>query len=316
MKIRSIEREQLCGIWAALPLPWRKDGSLDAALFSRDVARCCVSGVHGVYSGGTTGEFYAQDFECFSEVNRIMTETAHAHNVPVQAGCTALSTSEACKRVRYACDIGADIIQIALPFWLELDDDEVVAFFADIATVAGDTPIVHYDTVRSKRRISPKLYHRLCRVVPTLWGTKFGGADTYSVRQITLANPDLKVFVGEHILASSVPMGATGCYSALALLSPSWMIKYYEACHSRCWDRAFEIQNEVNRMFAQLGNLPTPGLQDTALDRIFCQVDQFLECTLDSKGPYRNSTQKDLEHVRSWVRENLPHILHSETATV
>jgi 4-hydroxy-tetrahydrodipicolinate synthase len=307
--MKPITKDQLCGMWAALPLPWQENGSLDDEIYEGDIARCCASRVNGVYSGGTTGEFYAQDFALFSQVNRILVQTAHEHGTPVQAGCTALGTEEACQRVRFAREIGADIIQIALPFWLELDDEEVVEFFKAVATAAGDVPLVHYDTGRAKRRISPGLYQRLGREVPTLWGTKFGGADIHAVKQITLANPDLKVFVGEHILASATPMGATGSYSALVLLNPGWMMEYFEACRDRQWNHAFEVQDEIGRLFSTLGSLPTPGLQDSALDRLFGQLDNFLQCPIACKPPYRSGTVSDLEYLRNWTEKNLPHLL-------
>ena len=312
--MKPITRNELCGIWAALPLPWREDGSLDDELFTRDVTSCCGAKVNGIYSGGTTGEFYAQDFAMFREVNRILTETSHAHGIRVQAGCTALSTDEVCQRARYAREIGADIVQIAIPFWLELDDAEVVEFFQAVAKAAGDVPLVHYDTARSKRRVSPVLYQRICREVPTLWGTKFGGADVFAVKQITLANPELKVFVGEHALASATPMGATGAYCALVLMNPAWMIEYYEACRDRSWNRAFEIQNEIGLLFSVLRSLPTPGLQDSALDRLFVQLDDILRCPIACRPPYRSGTAADLEYLRGWVRENLPHLLQRVAA--
>lgn len=307
--MKTITRDQLCGIWAALPLPWQEDGSLDAEIYAQDIVSCCEAKVNGIYSGGTTGEFYAQDFEMYCEVNRVLTETAHEYDVPVQAGCTALSTEEVCKRARFAREIGADLIQVAIPFWLELDDAEVIQFFREVARAAGEVPIVHYDTARAKRRISPILYQRICHEVPTLWGTKFGGADVFSVKQITLANPNLKVFVGEHALASATPMGATGAYCALVLLNPAWMIEYYEACRDRRWNRAFEVQNEIGLLFSTLRTLPTSGLQDSALDRLFGRVDGFLQCPIECKAPYRSGTEEDLEHLRSWTQKNLPHLL-------
>ncbi len=316
MSSKSIRftRNDLHGIWAALPTPWNKNGSLNRALFVEDVARICKAGVHGVYSGGTTGELYVQDFDLFAKINEALIRTAHAHGTPVQAGCTALGTDEACKRIRHSRKLGADIIQIALPFWLEMDDDEVVTFFDAVADAAGPLPIVHYDTGRSKRRVSPQLYQRIIKRVPTLWGTKFGGSDLWNVKQITMANPDLRVFVGEHILASGTPMGATGAYSSIVTLNPSWMLGYYEACRNGSWSRAFRIQNEVAVLFEGFDELVTPNMQDTAIDRIIGQVAGFMKCPIDAKGPYRHGTKKDLQILRAWVKQKLPHIMEQASS--
>ncbi len=306
MKTKSprFSRDQLIGMWSALPTPWKRNGQLDQKIYRADIERCCKAGMHGLYSGGTTGEFYVQDFGLFCEINEVLIETAHRFGKPVQAGCTALDTAEARKRIRRARQLGADLVQIALPFWLELDDEETMDFFRAVADEAGPTPIVHYDTGRAKRRISPALYQAIRKRVPTLWGTKFGGADLFLIGQITLANPDLKLFVGEVILASATPLGATGCYSALVNASPSWMLDYFEACRNRNWERAFAVQDQVRRLLSMLN----PKLQDTALDRVFGQLAGFLKCPLHSKPPYRSATQADLAQMRLWARKVAPEI--------
>jgi dihydrodipicolinate synthase/N-acetylneuraminate lyase len=220
-----------------------------------------------------------------------------------------LDTAQAQKRIAFARKIGADVIQIALPFWLELDDDEVVAFFEAVAEAAGPTPIVHYDTGRAKRRISPALYQRIRKRVPTVWGTKFGGDSIWSVKCITRANPTLKVFVGEMILASATPMGATGSYSAFVNVNSKWMLDYYEACRTRDWARAFQRQEEAGILLLGLDELATPNLQDTALDRILGQLAGFLKCPLEGKPPYRSGTKEDLRRWRAWVKDRAPRLL-------
>jgi hypothetical protein len=201
-------------------------------------------------------------------------------------------------------------VQVALPFWLQLDDGEVVDFFQAVADAAGATPIVHYDTLRAKRRISGDLYAKIVARVPTLWGTKFAEGDIFMVRLITLANPQLRVFVGEHVLASATPMGATGSYSSLVNTNPAWMLEYFEACRRGRWERAFEIQNQVCRLFSVLDKVcVTPHLQDSAYDRLLGQLAGFLQCPLEGKPPYRSGTPADLRRLRSWVRKNIPEIL-------
>ena len=303
-------RFELRGLWAALPTPWSHDGRLDREVFQHDITRICRAAIHGVYSGGTTGEFYAQDFARFVEINECLVQTSHANGKPVQCGCTALSTRQAVERVRYARSIGADAIQIALPFWLELDDDETLQFFEDIASAAGDLPIIHYDTIRSKRRITPDHYARICERVPTLQGTKFGGADLHAIRQITLANPRLRVFTGEHILASGAPVGVTGSYSSVVLINPEWMADYYNACREANWPKAFACQEVVCKLFAAFPKcFQTPRLQDTAVDRIFGQLGGVLRCPLTGEKPYRHGTPDDLARLKEWAKKEIPELL-------
>ncbi|MBW3538711.1 MAG: dihydrodipicolinate synthase family protein [Planctomycetes bacterium] len=83
----------LCGVWPALIVPWREDDRLDEERFRSEVRSYAGTGVGGVYTGGTTGEFYAQDDATFERIAAIACEEAHSAGLPVQIGCTALSST-------------------------------------------------------------------------------------------------------------------------------------------------------------------------------------------------------------------------------
>ena len=88
------------------------------SLFVREIRSYAGSGLSGVYTGGTTGEFYAQDDALFERVTEIACREAHAIGLPVQIGVSALSTRTVCRRIRTAKKFKADGVQVALPFWL------------------------------------------------------------------------------------------------------------------------------------------------------------------------------------------------------
>src|SRR5437868_4595374 len=123
--IRPLTGKTLRGVWAALIVPWTDRDELDTKRYVKEVRSYGPTGVHGIYTGGTTGEWYAQDDDTFERIAKITCEEGHDVGLPVQIGCTAMSTRTVRKRIRAAKRAGADGIQIALPFWLELKDDEV-----------------------------------------------------------------------------------------------------------------------------------------------------------------------------------------------
>ena len=165
------------------------------------------TGVYGIYTGGTTGEWYAQDDATFERISRITCDEGHAVGLPVQIGCTAMSTRTARQRIRIAKRARADAIQIALPFWLELKDDEVVRFVREIADEAGKTPIILYLTSRSKRKLSPELLGRIAHQVPTFIGTKDTGCDVAGLKAMLKKAPDIAIFGGEDFF-TKVPAAA------------------------------------------------------------------------------------------------------------
>ena len=55
---------------------------------------CAGAGAHGVYTHGTTGEFYAQTPEEWRQVARVTVEECRPFGTPTQVGCTALWTAK------------------------------------------------------------------------------------------------------------------------------------------------------------------------------------------------------------------------------
>ena len=196
-KTRPLNRKNLHGVWSALIIPWTDRDELDTARFVTEVRSYAGTGVHGVYTGGTTGEFYAQDDKTYERITRITCEQAHDVGLPVQIGVSALSTRTTRQRIRVARRAGADAIQVTLPFWLELKDDEVKRFVREIAAEAGDLPVILYLTSRSKRKIEPPLFGEIAAAVPTFIGTKDTGAGVKQVRAMLKQAPYIAICVWE-----------------------------------------------------------------------------------------------------------------------
>ena len=83
-----MSRETFRGPWAGLPVAWTDAGNFDEETYRQDVRRCAEAGMPGVYTGGTTGEFYAMEFQEFQAVARATVEECHAGGKPAMIGCT------------------------------------------------------------------------------------------------------------------------------------------------------------------------------------------------------------------------------------
>ena len=118
-----LTRENFTGPWAGLPVAWTADNRFDEDTYRQDVAGCCQAGVPGVYTGGTTGEFYAMEFDEFKAVARATVEECRRHSKPAMIGCTSTYTLGAARRAPARPSCGADAIQVALPFWMEMPAD-------------------------------------------------------------------------------------------------------------------------------------------------------------------------------------------------
>lgn len=76
-KTRPLNRKNLHGLWSALLIPWTDRAELDCARSATEVRSCAGTGVPGVYPGGTTGGFCAQDDQTYERATRITGEQAH-----------------------------------------------------------------------------------------------------------------------------------------------------------------------------------------------------------------------------------------------
>lgn len=124
----KLNRQNFRGPWAGLPVAWDEQFNFDEATYRSDVARCCRAGAPGIYTGGTTGEFYAMEWEEFKAIAKVTISESHEHKTPVMIGCTSTYTLGAARRAAFAAEAGAEAIQLALPYWMEIADDQIVPF--------------------------------------------------------------------------------------------------------------------------------------------------------------------------------------------
>lgn len=305
----SLTRKTLNGVWCALIVPWTDDDEVDVHRFARECRSYGDTGVHGLYTGGTTGEFYAQDDQSFETIAQIACKEGHAVGLPVQIGCSALSTRTARRRIRSAIKAGADGIQIVYPFWLELQPDEALRFFKEIAQEAGELPIILYHTGRAKRKLTPQEIATIAQEVPTFIGMKDTGCDIPTLRAMLELVPDLAIFGGEDFF-DRIPCGGRGGYCSITGLNAQYVVEYYKLCAAGKLEEARDYHVTIKRLLdeALLPLNRNDGLWDSAIDRIQRVLgggDVGLRC----QSPYRSATVAQLETVRQWCRANAPFLL-------
>ena len=304
-----LTRETFRGPWAGLPVAWNDDDTFDEKTYRADVARCCAAGVPGVYTGGTTGEFYAQEFEEFCAVTDATIAECRQAGVPVMIGCTSTFTRGAIRRARYAQERGADAVQIALPFWMALTDDEIVRFYEVVAAAIPGLPISVYETTRAKRAIPLEVHRHLHDAIPNILMVK-SNADTLGDTEegCTEISKLYNVFVGEDRIHELGPYGAIGSCSSLVYLNPAFTLKMFDLLFAKQWDALKVMTDQVHRFFYEgLALLDTPGL-DSACDRLLGRCLGFLKVNLRCRGPYTSCTEEEVARVREWLRINTPEL--------
>ena len=306
----ALTSETLKGMWAGLPVPWDTQDQIDEQALRENVRRVCRAGVHGVYTHGTTGEFYAQTPEEWKRVVDATIGESKQGGTPTQVGCTALWTAEVIRRVEYAQKVGADGVQIAFPFWMQVTDDQAVRFMQDVSMSVPGMPIIIYNTERAKMPLSVDLLKRLMDAQVPVIGCK-GVRSPEELQALREVAPPVQFFVGEPDLADYWKYGARGVYSSFVYACPRFMLRYFRLCEEGSAE-AQKIGSSLQRFGAEYV-VPRfqKGMYDTAFDRTFATMTGFLTGSLlRSRAPYDSPTQKDVDDCREWCARNLPEFIH------
>lgn len=306
-----LTREQFVGPWAGLPVAWTDDDRFDEVTYRRDVAACCEAGIPGVYTGGTTGEFYAQEFDEFCAIATATIAECHNAGVPAMIGCTATWTGGVIRRARYAADAGADAIQVALPFWLEVPDDQVVPFFQQVSAAVPGMPMTIYETLRTKKAISLELHQQIHEAVPAVIGVKANEGTVGRTPEGCEAISRLyNVFAGEPTIAELGPHGVVGSCSSLVYQNPRIVLAAYELLANRQWDELRVWTDRFGHLIRE-GLKPgfAAGLTDSALDRMLGLSAGFLHTSLRCRAPYPSATPQMLADFQAWIAANMPEFL-------
>ena len=303
----TLTRDNFIGPWAGLPVAWTDNDRFDEATYRASVAACCTAGVPGVYTGGSTGEFYALEFEEFQQIARVTVETCHQHGTPCMVGCTATSTRGAALRAEYAAAIGADAIQVALPFWLPIPADQIVPFCRDVAAAAPGLAWSLYETQRAKVTLTVEQHRAVKDAVPQYLMVKANdgtvGRDEAGCQALS---EFVNVFVGESVLAGLARQGACGSCSSVIYWSPRFMLKLWGHVRAREWELADAMSARLDRLYQFLFKTwGQRGFVDTGYDRLGAVAGGFLPTSLRCRAPYPHATEEDVRIWQAWCGENL-----------
>jgi 4-hydroxy-tetrahydrodipicolinate synthase len=306
-----LTRDTFIGPWAGIPVAWTEDDRFAENFYRADVARCCSAGLPGVYTGGTSGEFYAMEFDEFQQIARATVEECHTHGTPAMVGCTSTYTLGAIRRAEFAASIGADAIQVALPFWMRIGDGQLIDFFVDVSTASGGLPLSIYDTARSKRTLTLDEHRRIHDRLPHYMMVKATGVTLGATREGCQSLAEfINVFVGEDQWLDLGSAGARGSCSSMVYWNPWLMLDTWSKVTSGDWESLQAVASKIAGVHRFLHDAyGDRGFTDSTYDRLGGRATGFLTMSLRTRSPYPSASEDDVETLRHWLAENFPEIL-------
>jgi 4-hydroxy-tetrahydrodipicolinate synthase len=240
---------ELKGCGTALVTPFRRDGSIDEASLRALVSWQIESGIDFLIPCGTTGEAATLSEAEWLRVVEVVAEAA-AGRVPVFAGCTHNSTSEAVAKAKKLTGVhGLTGVLTANPYYNKPGQEGQYRHFRAVSE-SVDLPVLLYNIPgRTGANLEPATALRLAELKNVIGIKESSGNIAQITELITTAPSGFKVLAGDDSVALPVvALGGAGLVSVASNALPAEMSRMVGAALKNDWGTA----REINRKFFRL----------------------------------------------------------------
>jgi 4-hydroxy-tetrahydrodipicolinate synthase len=205
------------------------------------------AGVNGILANGTMGGFaFLTDEEQIRAVSIVVSEVNGA--IPVMGGIGETSTSRAVRKAKQIAREGVDHLTILAPFYFFATQENLYAFFSEVAE-AVDLPIFLYDNpVMTKNSIHPETVAKLRENVPHIVGIKESNQDCMNLQKLLELNAssDFTILTGsEFLIVVGLQMGCDGFIGGLHNICPHMAVALWRAFQSGDLEGARRLQQDL-----------------------------------------------------------------------
>lgn len=250
MEIAMVE---LAGVIVPLVTPLNEDGSLDEEGLENLLDRLLSNGVHGVFIGGTTGEFLALPtkirYQLFSCTVREI-----GNNAVTVAGIGSTCMEEVLKYADEAAKAGANCVSLVPPSFFPMSEDQVYSFYSSVVEKTPLPLVLYNHPDFARNRITVNVVNAFVsdeRVI----GIKDSSGDLDYFDEILRLSrgTDFRVLMGnESLMAEGIRRGAHGCVPSLGNLYPRLFVDCYNAALEGNWATAASLQEDIIRLLAPI----------------------------------------------------------------
>lgn len=306
-----ISTNLLKGNWVSAILPITSIDEIDYHRLSDQIDFLVNAGVDGIYTNGSTGEFYTQSEEEFDKINLIVAEKCAAYAVPFIIGANHMSAQTTLDRVKRSKHLQSLAYQVIFPEWFPLNFEEMVIFLREIAKASESAGIVLYNPPHASKQLAPEEFGMLKKEVPELLGMKVADGDEKWYEAVKKYCKELALFVPGHHLATGLSHGAAGSFSNVAFLSPSGAQKWYEMMRVDM-PAALALESRI-REFMQVFIEPfitVSGFTNTAVDKLLAAIGNWQDIGTRVRWPHRSIPESEADRLRPIANQMLPELFN------
>lgn len=308
-----LKAHEIYGNWATLLLPLNDDEIINYKQLEAQIDVMIAYGVNGIYSNGTTGEFYNQTEEEFDHIHTILSSKCNAVSMPFQIGCSHMSPKISLERIRRSKKFQPSAIQIILPDWFSPSRSEIIDFLNVMSEAAAPVGLILYNPPHAKRKLLPRDFAEILDADVDLLGCKVAGGDERWYEEMKNLKRPFSVFIPGHHLATGISRGAHGAYSNVACLNPGFAQAWYDDI-ALGGENVFELQYRIQRFMDEciVPYIRDRGYANQAVDKFMAAVGGWTEISTRLRWPYRSIPENDILPVREKCATLLPEVfLHN-----
>ena len=282
------------GSYVALVTPMDNEGNVDYQSLESLVQFHKKNGTHGLVSVGTTGESATLPFDEHIDVVKRTVEYADGQ-IPVIAGSGANSTEEAIFLSQQLKDTGIAGFLSVVPYYNKPQQKGMIAHFNAIAD-STDLPVLLYNVPgRTVADMLPETVAILSEH-KNIVGLKDATGDIERLKQTqSLVPDDFVLLSGDDVTSCDfLCAGGHGIISVTANLVPSQMSQMCEAAFAGEFERAHEINKQVEGLHSALFVEPNPVMPKWGLFKMGLMHSAHLRLPLVMP---EISSQQELEQV-------------------
>jgi dihydrodipicolinate synthase/N-acetylneuraminate lyase len=229
--------------------------------------------------------------------------------MPFMIGASQTDPALQLGRIRRAAALRPRAIQVILPDWWPVSNEEARTFLLGASEAAEGIELVLYNPPHAKRVLAPAdLAEATVGTAVTATKLSLVGGNFYAEARQHLQH--LAVFVPGHHLATGVREGvAAGAFSNIACLSPRGAQRWTEMMASDL-AAALELETRI-RAFITDHILPyaQAGYSNAALDKLLAAIGGWADVGTRLRMPYRSIDPAAVPALRREAQAVIPEIM-------
>jgi len=270
-------KKAMKGVVIVQTTPFNKDGSLDLEGMRANTHWLLehTAGKDFIFTPlGSTGEFYAMsDDEC-KAVIKMVVEEVKGKNV-IMAGAARPGTRETIKMCQYAESVGADGVQIVLPYYHVPTEEGMYQHYKQIAESVNIGIIVYNNPDVSGSWIKPSLMAKISKIpniIAVKENTPYVGSYYAMQRAVDPKDSVILCGLGEQMFSFVAVYGCPCFVSGKANFAPDLSYSLYQAAAARDFNKVVEIIDSMTpyskfggKVAANHGPLTSAGAGESSM---------------------------------------------------